>query len=281
MKNTLEMRVFFLLRRLGLLFLRNDVHEGSGNDLASEILDFAGLEFDESGGQGKESIILTTLDVLAWVELGSPLADDDVTDGNSLITENLDAEALGNRITAKGGRSTRFSGCHSFRSAYTLRKLRYTVEGVYHGYRYRSSAFMGERIRQWLEGNKERLSVLLGLFLVGGLCFEAGLLQGKMRPETPLVLSLPNAPEEGGLPAVKDGTAPSRVEQTVSHMEPVVSQSNNNDGKTDCVFVGSKNSNKYHLPTCAAAKRIKPENRVCFASKEEAEKRGYVPSCLE
>lgn len=137
---------------------------------------------------------------------------------------------------------------------------------------------MGERIRQWLKENKERLLVLLGLFLVGGLCFEAGLLQGKMRPETPLVLSLPSAPEQ--IPET-DKVPSSQAGQALSQREPVVAESNNSKSKTDCVFVGSKNSNKYHLPTCTVAKRIKPENRICFASKEEAEKQGYVPSCLE
>jgi hypothetical protein len=137
---------------------------------------------------------------------------------------------------------------------------------------------MGERIRQWLKENKERLLVLLGLFLVGGLCFEAGLLQGQMRPETPLVLSLPGVPEQ--MPET-DRTPSSQVEQVLSQRELVVAESNNSNSKADCVFVGSKNSNKYHLPTCTVAKRIKPENRICFASKEEAEKRGYVPSCLE
>lgn len=43
-------------------------------------------------------------------------------------------------------------------------------------------------------------------------------------------------------------------------------------------FVGSKNSDKYHDPSCASAKRIKEENQVWFASRGEAEKAGYTPS---
>lgn len=42
-------------------------------------------------------------------------------------------------------------------------------------------------------------------------------------------------------------------------------------------YVGSKNSNKYHLPDSSAAKRIKEENKVWFQSKEEAEAEGYEP----
>jgi len=42
-------------------------------------------------------------------------------------------------------------------------------------------------------------------------------------------------------------------------------------------FVGSKNSNKYHLPTCRFAKNIKPENQIWFSSVAEAESMGYEP----
>lgn len=129
---------------------------------------------------------------------------------------------------------------------------------------------MGGQIVEWFQKNRERVFLLLGVILVGVLCFEAGLLQGRVRPETPLVLSLPVSPESSS-DSKGAGSA-------ASSLEPVVAKS---DGSANCVFVGSKNSTKYHLTTCAAAKRIKPENRVCFASKEEAEKRGYRPSCLK
>ncbi len=45
----------------------------------------------------------------------------------------------------------------------------------------------------------------------------------------------------------------------------------------DCNFVGSKGSDKYHLPDCGIAKNIKPENKVCFATQEEAKKANYTP----
>lgn len=43
-------------------------------------------------------------------------------------------------------------------------------------------------------------------------------------------------------------------------------------------LVGSRNGTKYHLLWCAGAKQIKEENKVYFASKEEAEKAGYTPA---
>jgi len=42
-------------------------------------------------------------------------------------------------------------------------------------------------------------------------------------------------------------------------------------------FVASKKSDKYHRCDCRYAKRIKPENLVCFHSREDAEKEGYLP----
>lgn len=43
-------------------------------------------------------------------------------------------------------------------------------------------------------------------------------------------------------------------------------------------YVGSKNSDKYHLPECTGAQRISEENKVYFSSKEEAEASGYTPA---
>ena len=42
-------------------------------------------------------------------------------------------------------------------------------------------------------------------------------------------------------------------------------------------FVGSSKSNKYHYPSCSAAKRIKPANLVTFSSSADARAQGYVP----
>jgi hypothetical protein len=42
--------------------------------------------------------------------------------------------------------------------------------------------------------------------------------------------------------------------------------------------VGSKNSDKYHLPDCPGAKQISEQNKIWFNSIEEAEKAGYKPA---
>ncbi|MFH1170833.1 MAG: hypothetical protein V1704_04715 [Candidatus Vogelbacteria bacterium] len=43
-------------------------------------------------------------------------------------------------------------------------------------------------------------------------------------------------------------------------------------------LVGSKNGTKYHYPWCSGAQRIKEENKIWFASKEEATAKGYTPA---
>jgi methylphosphotriester-DNA--protein-cysteine methyltransferase len=45
----------------------------------------------------------------------------------------------------------------------------------------------------------------------------------------------------------------------------------------DFKYVGSKNSNKYHYPTCKWAKKISPQNLITFKTAQEALKAGYVP----
>jgi methylphosphotriester-DNA--protein-cysteine methyltransferase len=42
-------------------------------------------------------------------------------------------------------------------------------------------------------------------------------------------------------------------------------------------FVGNKNSKIYHTAACKEGSKMKPGNKVAFASKAEAEKAGYKP----
>ncbi len=44
------------------------------------------------------------------------------------------------------------------------------------------------------------------------------------------------------------------------------------------MYVASKSGSVYHLPWCSGAKRIKDENKIWFASKDEAERAGYRPA---
>ena len=48
----------------------------------------------------------------------------------------------------------------------------------------------------------------------------------------------------------------------------------------ECLYIASKNSDKYHNPESGPAKRIKPENKLCFSSAQEAEDEGYEAGTL-
>jgi micrococcal nuclease len=51
------------------------------------------------------------------------------------------------------------------------------------------------------------------------------------------------------------------------------------DKKQNCLYVGSKKSDKYYPPECKWAKRIKPENLICFKSEKEVQNRTPGKGC--
>jgi hypothetical protein len=126
----------------------------------------------------------------------------------------------------------------------------------------------------WLKYEKN-IVILAGLILISAVSFEAGYLHGqKEKPESVAVNKVACAP----CPKNEDA-------DNINSGKTIAIQSNQTSSQTlkqpvveskECTFVASKNSNKYHLATCQWAQRIKPENKICFSSKEEAEGRGYI-----
>ncbi len=131
---------------------------------------------------------------------------------------------------------------------------------------------------------ESKIALTIGMILVAILAFEAGMLKGQNFQPKPLVIEKPAQVEamaaEGQTPSQTQNSAPEGQKQAEAIITP---QNPSTTLGVNCAFVGSKNSDKYHLPTCQFAKRIKPENQVCFGSKEEAESRGYTPcgSCIK
>lgn len=128
-----------------------------------------------------------------------------------------------------------------------------------------------EAIKLFWKDYGSKLFLGLCFLLVGVLCFEAGLLQKSLVEPKPVVIRVAEPVEIPPLPdtkgeekGVKTSSAPGETP----------------GDKATCTFVGSKNSNKYHHPESRCAKQIKPENKRCFASVEEAESKGYISGCL-
>ncbi len=60
-----------------------------------------------------------------------------------------------------------------------------------------------------------------------------------------------------------------KTKEVINTKQPSLSQQN---------YVASKTGTKYHLPSCASAKKISEKNKIWFATKEEAEQAGFSPA---
>ena len=78
-----------------------------------------------------------------------------------------------------------------------------------------------------------------------------------------------DASVSGDTPLDRDTLA---YRETASHRE-----AEDSPGDPRYRYVGSKNSDKYHLLDCTSANKIKPENRVYFSDVWEAREAGYSP----
>lgn len=136
----------------------------------------------------------------------------------------------------------------------------------------------------WIKKYEKNIVFGVALLLVSVLSFEFGVISSERNTGKTLVIekpaqSLAQIKKEVGVPEGETvaGAMTGESKQAVgTHKE--------GDSVADlssCTFVGSKNSNKYHSPSCSYAKRIKPENRVCFENAEEASGRGYIPGCIQ
>jgi hypothetical protein len=131
-----------------------------------------------------------------------------------------------------------------------------------------------EKLKKVKKEHGREIMLFASVLVIGVVGFEIGLVEGQSMLSKPLVIEVSSKPvlsqsSENGV--IQDGN------------KQAVTAQNQNSSVTNanCVFVGSKNSNKYHLPTCSFAKRIKDTNKVCFASEEDAKSKGYVPGCLK
>lgn len=120
-------------------------------------------------------------------------------------------------------------------------------------------------MKQWLLKNEYRLLVIAGMLAVSALAFEAGYLKGTSQKTNPLIVE--KAVGDFQLACGKNESSPPPTQPTQQAVAGAQTQ--------ECAFVASKNSTLYHISTCSTANRIKPENKVCFSSEEEAQQKGF------
>jgi len=137
------------------------------------------------------------------------------------------------------------------------------------------------KIRDFFTKYETKIALAVGLVLVAVISFETGALQGQNWQQKPLIIEKPvisqntqKTPEN--LLKTQNLASESVSKKLVAG--DAIQKDLSNLAEAGCAFVGSKNSDKYHPLNCAWAKRIKPENRVCFKDAEDARNKGYVPS---
>jgi len=127
----------------------------------------------------------------------------------------------------------------------------------------------------WIE-YEYKIILSIGFLLVAAISFEFGYMQAGTINSSPIIIEKPavgsEISPEGRVSSIMES------ESAVTQKAPVVADLPATAGQANCAFVGSKNSNKYYPPTCSYAKRIKPENLVCFKTAQEALAQGRIIS---
>ena len=108
--------------------------------------------------------------------------------------------------------------------------------------------------------NKDDVFIIIAVVLVALIAFGIGRLSAP-KTEPIQIKNLEKASVQDIVPEQKEGTIQGE-----------------NQGEYKGQVVGSKNSDKYHLPDCPGAKQISEQNKVWFDSITEAEKAGYKPA---
>lgn len=144
------------------------------------------------------------------------------------------------------------------------------------------SKVLRDRLRMGFTAYGTRIFFPLALILVAILGFQLGYIHTKSTIQSPLVFTPPSPMNCETELKNNSYSLVSSGEKTLDRALTAISQTSaSHEKNTDCLFVGSRASDKFHSPTCSWAKRIKPANIVCFHSREEAEKRGYTQGCIQ
>lgn len=130
-------------------------------------------------------------------------------------------------------------------------------------------AGLGRRIKGFLAKIPQDALILLAILLTATASFGLGILTGKDIAEGEgRGLWVEERPLVGEMAAIQASDAlENGIEEPVGEPLPAGGQ-----------YVASKNGSAYYLPWCGGVSRIKEENKVWFATKEEAEAKGYQPA---
>lgn len=107
--------------------------------------------------------------------------------------------------------------------------------------------------------NEDKIILAVGFILVAVLSFGAGKLSEVYRAQIPIIFQ--DNPDCANSQALTNGAAENQNKTVAS--------------ETQGQIIGNKNSRIYHLPGGGSYNKVSAENRVYFATEEEAQKAGY------
>ncbi|MFC1623335.1 hypothetical protein ACFL16_02950 [Patescibacteria group bacterium] len=143
-----------------------------------------------------------------------------------------------------------------------------------------STAKNKNKIIEFIVNNKDKLIICLIGLLISFISFEVGVLQGAEWKQDPVVIEKVSENQVVKLSDKGKCLATSKAETKVLGVTDSKNEAKGENG--ECLYVGSKNSDKIHTKDCQWATRIKESNRVCFSNVKDAQASGYVAgSCMK
>ena len=133
------------------------------------------------------------------------------------------------------------------------------------------------KIKEFFLTNETKIMLVVGFCLISAISYEFGVLQGQKWQQKPLIIEKPSDTQPGQESANQGNLEASGAAKTAG-ISQTAAKAPATPNMTNCAYVGSKSSTKFYLPTCSYAKRIKPENVVCFKSADEALGQGRTES---
>ena len=102
------------------------------------------------------------------------------------------------------------------------------------------------KIKDFFLKNEQKIVLVVAFCLISAVSFEFGVLQGQKWQQKPLIVEKPTDVPNGQENQNKPNSEAAALVQKAS------TQGSADQTKTaNCAFVGSKNSNKFYLPTCS------------------------------
>ena len=132
------------------------------------------------------------------------------------------------------------------------------------------------KIKGFFVKYEHKVVLIVGFCLISAISFEFGVLQGQKWQQKPLIIEKPAEMPEQGVTGKEE--APSTSGSVPTTALPSKAAISTPTQKNGCAYVGSRSSDKFYVPTCSYAKRVKPENLVCFKTAEEAIGQGRTES---